>query len=167
MGTSSSLSDRFNNVKEQHMQRSAYACVEIDSVIIKWLQWIQHIKNLHKFLSPFHSRSGCNSRDAKIQKANYYILIFSVWILWQPCGCFLGPTPPFSQGRGWWAVSPVVQAGLRGLQLALTAGSSSTLGLAVLGLAEVKFSERISPSNCFLYPTFPHFSDLINVVLIL
>jgi len=57
-------------------------------------------------------------------------------------------------------------AGLRCLSLPLIAGSSSALALLMLGSAEGKFSERIFPSNYFLYLPSPHFCHLMSVVLI-
>lgn len=94
----------------------------------------------------------------------------------------LFPAKPtlYPKGEYWWSQkeiqdragvlwpdeSPVEQAGFRCLWLPLIAVSSSALGLVTWGFAEGKFSERIFLLNYFLYLSFPHFCDLMNVFLI-
>lgn len=143
-------------------------------------------KNSQVFNCLIHNRGGCNSWYAKIQKANYYILIFSFFFclnfvaIWS-CRCFSWPNPTlFHKGEQWlgqkeiqdraavlWPdESPVEQAGLRCLWLPLIAVSSSALGLVTLDFAEGEFSERTFPSNYFLYLPFLCFCDLMSLVLI-
>lgn len=145
----------------------------------------KQIKKIHKIWTPPFTTEVAVIPDVLKFRKQTTIFSFSALFclhfvtIW-PCGCFSWPTPPFAQRRDmarpeghsrpavvlWPDESPVEQAGLRCLWLALIAVSSSALGLVALGFAEGKFSERISPSNYFLYLPFPHFCHLMNVALI-
>lgn len=145
----------------------------------------KQIQKIHKFLTPPFTTEVAVTPDTLKFKKQTTIFSFSPFFLLEFWGymtlrmLFVTKPHPFHKGGEWlgqkglqeaavvpWPdESPVEQAGLRCLWLALTAVSSSARGLVALGFAEGKFWEDFPLKLLFIF-TFPHFCDLMNVVLI-